>query len=82
MDSQLSNCWKLYYQAKWKLFLLLQQQDVDLQQQDVDIDFKVERPASHDQKVASHDRKVCEKMLREMAVSDDDEDNTELMMDT
>ena len=74
MDSRLSNCWKLYYQAKWKLFLQLKQHDMI-------IDFKVERPSSHDQKVASRDRKVCEKMLREMAVSDDDDDNTELMMD-
>ena len=46
------------------------------------IDFKVERSASHDQKIAFHDRKVCEEMLREMVVSDDDEDNTDLMMDT
>ena len=75
MDSQLSSCWKLYYQAKWKLFLLLKQHDMV-------IDFNVERSASHDQKVASRDRKVCEKMLREMAVRvDDDGDDTELMVD-
>ena len=75
MDSQLSNCWKLYYQAKQKLFLLLKQHNVI-------IGFKVERRAtSHEQKVASHDQRVCEEMLRELAVSDDDEDDNELMVD-